>query len=90
MMANSLISVRIDPETKSQAEKLYSELGMTMSEAIKVFLKRSIVYGGIPFDLRLDKPNAETMQAMNDIDSNRNVSRTFDTPNEMFEDLDRD
>ena len=87
-MAKDLISVRLDHELKIEAEQIYSELGINMSDAIRMFIKRTISYGGIPFDLRVNRPNAETAQVLRDINNNKNISKTFDTPQEMFENLD--
>jgi DNA-damage-inducible protein J len=45
----SSITVRVDAETKSQAETLFNSLGMTVSGAISVFLKQSIEEQAMPF-----------------------------------------
>ena len=86
-MANSIISVRIDPEMKAQAESLYSELGITLSEAVKIFIKKSINYGGIPFEVRVDRPNATTIAAMEDTIAGKNLSKPFDSIDDMMKDL---
>ena len=59
-----------------------------MSAALNIFLRQSIRYGGIPFELRLSNPNIETLAAIDDVNSNRNLSEPFDTIEELFEDLD--
>lgn len=58
------INVNIDIETKEQATKLLKELGLDMTTAINIFLKRLILEQGIPFDVSLKIPNAETLQAI--------------------------
>jgi DNA-damage-inducible protein J len=58
-----------------------------MSTAVNMFLRYSIRYGGIPFDLRIEMPNEETLAAINDVNHNRNMSKTFDTVNALMEDL---
>ena len=57
-------SVRMDSEIKRQCEALYGELGMNLTTAINVFLRQSLRVGGLPFEVRLDTPNKETMAAM--------------------------
>ena len=57
-------SVRMDSEIKKQCEALYGELGMNLTTAINVFLRQSLRVGGLPFEVRLDTPNKETMAAM--------------------------
>lgn len=63
-MAASSYTHRIDPELRSQSEAIYSALGMSLGTAINVFLKKSVAVGGFPFDVRLDVPTRETVEAM--------------------------
>lgn len=57
-------SVRMDRDIKKQCEELYGELGINLTTAINVFLRQSIRAGGFPFDVRLERPNRETVAAM--------------------------
>ncbi len=57
-------SVRIDRDIKKQCEDLYNELGMNLTTAINIFLRQSLRVVGIPFDVRIDQPNKETIAAM--------------------------
>ena len=52
------INVRIDPEVKKEAENVFSSFGITLSDAINIFLRKSIMSGGIPFDLRRNVSSA--------------------------------
>ena len=64
-MANlSNVSFRIDSELKSQADALFSQLGMNMTTAFNIFLRQSVREGCIPFDITINTPNAETIAAM--------------------------
>lgn len=63
-MATTNISIRMDSELKSQAEALFLELGMNLSTAFNVFVRQSLRDGGIPFEIKMDQPNKETMAAM--------------------------
>ena len=63
-MATTNISIRMDSELKAQAEALFSELGMNLSTAFNVFVRQSLRDGGIPFEIKMDQPNKETMAAM--------------------------
>lgn len=51
-MALSLIQIRIEDQLKTQANNLFENLGLDMSTAIRVFLKKAVATGGIPFDLK--------------------------------------
>ena len=58
------ISIRMDTQLKAAAEELYSELGMNLSTAFKIFVRQSLCEGGIPFKITTDTPNQETVSAM--------------------------
>jgi DNA-damage-inducible protein J len=60
----STIQVRTDEMTKTQAAEIFGVLGITMSDAINMFLRQSIMHGGLPFDLRIPKYNAVTQEAI--------------------------
>ncbi|MBO7503351.1 MAG: type II toxin-antitoxin system RelB/DinJ family antitoxin [Clostridia bacterium] len=51
-MATTNLNVRIDEDLKKRAEKLFADLGLNMSSAITVFLRSSVDYNGIPFEIR--------------------------------------
>lgn len=58
------ISIRMDADLKAQADALFSELGMNLSTAFNIFVRQSLREGGIPFEIKLDQPNKETVAAM--------------------------
>ena len=60
---NTNLNIRTEKEVKENAEKIFSELGMSMSTAINLFLRQTIRFGGIPFELKVT-PNAETLAAI--------------------------
>ncbi len=64
MSKTAAISMRIDPEVKASAESIFSSFGLTLADAINVFLHKSIMEGGLPFDLRQPRYNATTEKAM--------------------------
>lgn len=87
-MANTTnLNIRVDEELKRQAEAIFAELGLNMSTAMNMFLRYSVRYGGIPFELRIEKPNAETLAAIDDVNNNRNMSKTFDNVSDLLDDL---
>lgn len=57
-------SVRMDRDVKLECEALYGELGVNLTTAINVFLRQSLRAGGFPFEVRLERPNKETIAAM--------------------------
>ena len=58
------VSFRMDTELKAEAEALFSELGMNLSTAFNIFVRQSLREGGIPFAIKLEEPNKETIAAM--------------------------
>lgn len=87
MASTTNLNIRVDEELKRKAEALFAELGLNMSTAMNIFLRHAVRYGGIPFDLRIERPNAETLAAIDDVNHNRNMSKTFDSVSELMEDL---
>jgi len=64
MTLDSTVRARVDSGLKSEVEAIFSELGLTTSQAITLFLKRVKRERGIPFDLKI--PNNTTIEAMNE------------------------
>ena len=63
MAKTANITIRIDPETKISAERLFSSFGITITDAISIFLHKSIMEGGLPFEVKQPRFNAETEKA---------------------------
>lgn len=51
----SVISVRVDEDTKLNAEDIFKDMGLNMSVAVNLFLKQVIRTGGIPFEVTTNK-----------------------------------
>lgn len=64
-MSKSSIQLRVDSDLKDAATALFQQLGLTLTEAITVFLKMSLNSDGLPFEVAL-KPNAETQKAFDE------------------------
>lgn len=56
--------MRISPEVKSQAEKLFANCGMTLTDAINVFIQQSMNAGGLPFTVTQNSKEALRNQAI--------------------------
>ena len=64
MAKSEIITLQIDSKLKEQAEALFSNLGMTLEEAITLFLKASIQHGDIPFPVDQPRYNQQTELAL--------------------------
>ena len=62
MAKTETIRARIEPELKRQAEALFAQLGLSTTEAIRLFYKQATLQRGLPFAVRL--PNADTREAL--------------------------
>ena len=89
-MATTNLNIRIDEDLKKQAEEIFNELGLNMSTALTVFLRQTVRSNGIPFEMRLETPNTETLAAMEDVRMKRNLRGPFNSIKELMEDLDAD
>lgn len=63
-MATTLVQVRVDDELKNQATAVYDELGIDLSTAVRMFLKRSVMVNGIPFSMTLPKKEDKAERAV--------------------------
>jgi DNA-damage-inducible protein J len=55
-MANALVQVRVDENLKQEAGKLFEQLGIDIPTAFRIFLKKSVQEGGLPFDMKVNEP----------------------------------
>ncbi len=86
MPKTSTVSVRVDPKLKENAERVFKELGLTSAQAITLFYRQVELHQGLPFSVKLPKPNTETAQAIEDAKNHRNLE-TFNDTDELFKDL---
>ena len=91
MARTANINVRTEPDTKSRAEAVYSSFGLSLSDAINVFLNVSIMEGGFPFEVKQRRFNQETESAMleaRNIMGGRQDARRYSSAKELFDELD--
>lgn len=84
-MKNEMLSARIDHETKVAFTNICDEVGLSPSQAIKLFARAVINYGGIPFELKVRQPNSETVAAMQELVDGR--GHKVESIDAMFADL---
>ena len=63
-MAKVSTNISLDPELKEKAIKLFSNFGLDLSTAITLFLSQSVREEKIPFEIRMNIPNQETIEAL--------------------------
>ena len=87
-MATATIQVRMDSLLKKETEAALKSMGLSMSTAIHLFCRQVVNQGRIPFDIVAPNiPNAETRKVLDDALEGKNLSQSFATVDEMWEDL---
>ncbi len=88
MAKTASMYIRIDPQIKSDVENIYSQYGMSITDAINIFLYTSRNVGGLPFDLRPSTPNAETIEAIREGEKIIKSGKTrFNNADDMLQEL---
>ena len=80
----AVLSARIDPNLKSEAEKVFKRLGLNTTQAITLFFKQVELQQGLPFEVRI--PNSVTRQALIEAKERRNLE-SFEDVDALFADL---
>ena len=84
------MTIRMNREVKQQAQELFATLGMDMTTAINVFLRKAINFGGFPFNVTVDIPNEETLEAIKEVQQmkkNPALGKAYTDVDEMMKDL---
>jgi len=87
MAKTANINVRTESEIKQRIENLYSQFGITVSDAVNIFFHQSLMQGGLPFQMQIPEYSAETLAAIDDVNNNRNMSPTFDSVDDLMRSL---
>lgn len=88
MATTSMVHVRVDEQIKAQAAETLAAMGLSISDAVRVFLMRVIAEKQMPFALKI--PNAETRAAMAEADEIARTRRArFSNAVELFDDLEK-
>ena len=62
MTKSEMIRARVEPALKREAEMVFSQLGLSPTQAIRLFYKQVTLQHGLPFAVKV--PNAETREAL--------------------------
>ncbi|MFK5977198.1 MAG: type II toxin-antitoxin system RelB/DinJ family antitoxin [Sulfurovum sp.] len=76
MALDSTVRARVDTQLKNDVEEILSQIGLSTSQAITLFLNRIKYEKGIPFELKI--PNATTLNAMKEADANEGTTVSLD------------
>ena len=84
----SMLHIRVEDDIKAQATQVLTAIGMSVSDAVRLFLRRVVIEQSFPIELKV--PNAETCAAMEESRAMMAANRArFANANELFADLEK-
>ena len=89
-MATVDYSIKLDTDLKQQAEELFASLGFTINSATDVFLRQAVREQAIPFQIKREIPNEETLEAINEVrlmKENPKLGKSYTDVDEMMKDI---
>lgn len=84
MSKSAMVRARIEPELKREAEKVFDQLGLSVTQAITIFYRQVGLRKGLPFDVVV--PTDTTLKTFEDTDAGRGLVVCQDA-DDMFEKL---
>ena len=89
-MAKSTLKVRMDAELLRELEDFCADVGMSVSTLITVFARRVVKDQKLPFEIKSDIPNAETLEAMAEVarmTADLSLGKTYTDVGTMMDDI---
>jgi DNA-damage-inducible protein J len=83
MITSDTVRARIDTQTKTAASAALAAMGLSVSDAIRMMMRRIAEEKRLPFDVRV--PNAESVAAMTELDGGK--GKRFAEADALFDDL---
>lgn len=88
MAHSSMLHIRVDDEVKTQATEALAAMGLSMSDAVRIFLKRVVNDQAFPLELKV--PNAETRAAMEEARAMMKARQArFESADALFDELEK-
>ena len=84
MIKSATVRARVNPKLKHDVENVLSKLGLSMSEAIEIFMSQIKLNKGLPFDVRI--PNRVTRKTLDDADKGKGLHKAKDA-DDLFNQL---
>jgi len=89
MATTTMVHIRVDEALKAQAAETLAAMGLSLSDAVRVFLTRVVAEQGLPFALKA--PNAETRAALAEAEAMvKTRSARFTDAKALFDALDQE
>lgn len=75
MARTANIFARVEPEIKKQAEKVLGQLGISMSNAIGLFLRQVVLQRGIPFEMKFPQNKPQLVEELSEEQFNAEIEK---------------
>ena len=82
-MSMAVLQIRIPNELKKEADELFQSLGLDTTTAVRMFLRQSLAYGGIPFRIR--KTGGTLAKAIEESKDPANLMGPYDNVDELMQ-----
>lgn len=89
-MATTNVNIRMDADLKRQFEEFCDDVGLTMTAAFTVFARKAVREHKIPFEVSGDIPNAETIEAIKEVQrmkADPSLGKTYTDVKQMMKEL---
>jgi DNA-damage-inducible protein J len=84
----SMLHIRVEDDIKEQATLALTAMGLSVSDAVRLFLRRVVIDQAFPLELKV--PNAQTLAAMEESRATMAARRArFGSAEELFADLEK-
>jgi DNA-damage-inducible protein J len=83
MSSDTVVRARIDGQVKERAAKVLADMGLSVSDAIRLLLIRVAAEKALPFEIKV--PNAETRAAIAEVE--QGAGKSFDSVADLMSDL---
>ncbi|MBO4604821.1 MAG: type II toxin-antitoxin system RelB/DinJ family antitoxin [Clostridiales bacterium] len=90
MAVKENMTLRMDPELKTEASALFESLGLNLSVATAMFYRQALRCNGIPFTIIADEPNRQTQIVIEKAERGEDLIGPFDSTDDLLRSLDED
>ena len=85
----TVMTIRVETQLKQEAEELFKSLGLNLSTACNIFLRKAVATRQIPFTVGISSRNEETVRALEEAlrMSKNKTGKTFENVDDLLKDL---
>ena len=86
-MKDAVITIKLNKKVKEEFQKFCDSVGLNPSVAINMYINNVVANQELPFEVRSYTLKDRLIEAIDNVENDKNVSKTFNTVDELFEDL---